>query len=65
MLEDPFPDPEGLARFVPEKSPPPTEEQLKVCVCVCVCVVCVREVVVAMMTVVCGCVSVWVEMAIV
>lgn len=27
-MDDPFPDPEGLARLVPDESPPPTKEQL-------------------------------------
>lgn len=30
VLDDPFDDPEGLARFIPEKSPEPTAEQLRV-----------------------------------
>ena len=29
VLDDPFPDPDGLAEFIPEASPEPTEEQLK------------------------------------
>ena len=30
VLDDPFDDPEGLARHVPESSPEPTAEQLRV-----------------------------------
>ena len=29
VLDDPFPDPPGLSKFIPEKSPEPTEEMLK------------------------------------